>query len=146
MAESKWEKYVIRNPINEGNFAKRLFINGSEHFPGLNYWLRWNYINQPYLMEVPHKHDYDQVFHLFGADSSNITDFQAEVYVHIGDEDETIKVTGPAIIYVPKGTMHCPIDFKRVDKPIIWMNIAFPEGDYIKTLTTGERLKRRPGT
>jgi hypothetical protein len=135
--ESKYEKYVVRNPIINGQFAKRIAINGHEHWPELAYWLRWNYVAKPFVMEKPHSHDYDQVFHLFGGDSSNITDFQAEVIVNLGDEQITI--TEPAIIYVPAGTMHCPVDFKRIDKPIIWMNVALVKGEYLKTLPNGQK-------
>jgi hypothetical protein len=141
--QSNMEKYVVRNPIIEGQHAKRIAINGNEHWPELGYWLRWNYIVEPHVMERPHAHDYDQVFHIFGGDASNITDFQAEVIVNLGDEQITL--TEPAIIFIPRGTMHCPVIFKRVDKPIIWMNVALVKGEYLQTLPSGEKEPMPPG-
>jgi hypothetical protein len=142
MADTDYSKYVITDVIYEkGGFAKRFGINGHEHFPQLNYWLRWNYIPKAYVMEKPHSHDYDQVFHVFGADSSDITDFQAEVWVYLGDKGDKVVITSPAIIYVPAGLQHGPNDFRRVDKPIIWMNVAFPKGEYMKHLPDGSTEK-----
>ena len=63
----------------------------------------------------------------------------------MGDEGEKEIVTSPTIIYVPKGLMHCPVDFRRIDKPIIWMNVALVKGEYLQTLPSGEKVPMPPG-
>jgi hypothetical protein len=64
----------------------------------------------------PHKHNYDEVLAFFGSDPENPHDLYAEAEVHLGDEVHT--VTKSCLIFVPKGILHGPIDFKRIDRPI----------------------------
>jgi hypothetical protein len=148
MAETDYSKYVTKDVIFTGGIAPsnpRFGLNGNEHFGGLNYWLRWNYIPKAHLMEKPHKHDYDQLFHVFSADSTNVKDVQAEIWVYLGDKGEYVTITGPAIIFAPAGLTHGPIDFKRVDKPVILMNVAFPKGEYVKHLPNGKEERFAQG-
>ena len=63
-----------------------------------------------------HSHDYDEVLGFFGSDPENPHDLYAEAEVHLGDEVHT--VTKSCLIYIPKGTEHGPIDFKRIDRPM----------------------------
>ena len=67
----------------------------------------------------------------------DISEFEAEVVISLGEESEKHVITTPQVIYIPKGLIHCPVEFTRVDKPIIWLNIAFT-GDYLKTMQDGE--------
>lgn len=146
MAETKYGKYFIENPIIKGEFVKyRLYGQGSKYgLEGMeNYWLRWNCITQPMSREKPHVHDFDEIFHFFGADASDITDFQAEVELYVGEEGEKHVITCPTIIYMPAGLMHCPLNYKVVEKPIIFINLAFTK-EYEKTMQTGEKLKMGP--
>ena len=63
-----------------------------------------------------HSHDYDEVLGFFGSDPENPHDLCAEAEVHIGGEVHT--VTKSCLIFIPKGTEHGPIDFKRIDRPM----------------------------
>ena len=63
-----------------------------------------------------HSHDYDEVLAFFGSDPENPNDLNAEAEVHIGGEVHTVNKS--CLIFVPKGTKHGPIDFKRIDRPI----------------------------
>jgi hypothetical protein len=137
MAETKYGKLIVDAPITKRVFANGLTLNANQYFPELKYWLRWNLITKPWIMEPqPHSHDFDQVWHIFGADSMDISDFRAEIEMSLGDEKHTI--TTPKIVHVPKGLIHCPVNFKKVEKPIIWLNLAFT-GDYLQTLGSGEK-------
>jgi hypothetical protein len=73
---------------------------------------------------MTHTHDFDEIFHFFGADASDISDFQAVVEFHMGEEDEIYRFDKPTIVYIPKGLVHAPIDIKVVKKPIVFMNVA----------------------
>jgi hypothetical protein len=126
MAARKYEKYLLSNPLIKGDDVKyRIVFQGSQTgFGGLmkDYWLRWNCITKPRSMMVPHTHDFDEIFHFFGADASDISDFQAVVDFHMDGEIYTFDK--PTIVYVPKGLVHAPINIKVVKKPIIFMNVA----------------------
>lgn len=76
------------------------------------------------MVDNPHAHDFDQFLHFYGANSTDITDFDAVVEMSLGEEGEKHIITEPTVLYIPSGTMHCPLNFKVVNKPIIFMNIA----------------------
>ena len=124
MAQGIYDKYFITEPVEPGKFAPRLFFNSRKYFGEKNFSLRWNYITQPYLMEEkPHSHDFDQFLHFYGADPSNVREFGAEVELYLGEEGEKHVITATTIVHIPKGMIHCPLNFKKVDKPIIFMNV-----------------------
>ncbi len=128
MAKAKYEKHFFRNPLIKSDFVKyRIVCQGSKYdFGGLfeNYWLRWNCITRPVSMGQPHKHDFDEIFHFYGADATDISDFQAVVELSMGEEHEIYTITAPTIVYVPKGLVHAPLNFKIINKPVIFMNVA----------------------
>ena len=128
MAAKKYAKHFLANPLIEGDDVKhRIVCQGSKTgFDGLmkNYWLRWNCITRPRSMGDPHTHDFDEIFHFFGADASDISDFQAVVEFSMGEGGEIYTFDKPTIVYVPAGLVHAPINIKVVHKPIIFMNVA----------------------
>ena len=151
MAETKYAKYLYHDFIIEGKHwdnlsggkmklaPKRLAFDGMNHW-GLNYWMRWTYVTEPFTMEqVPHSHEYDQCAHFYGGDPSNVEEFDAEVWFYLGEEGEKQVITKPTIVYIPKGMIHCPLTYKRIDKPIIFQNVCFTS-EYLKTLDTGEKI------
>lgn len=72
----------------------------------------------------PHKHPFDQWVYLIG-DSNNFTDFDADVEFTLGDE--ILKINYPCYIFIPKETMHCPLDIKRVGKPFIFIDASITQ-------------------
>lgn len=63
----------------------------------------------------PHKHDYDEVLIWTGGDPENPHDLGAEIYMDIEGERHIITTSGS--VYIPAGTVHCPLGFNRVDRP-----------------------------
>ena len=51
-----------------------------------------------------------------------MADLGAEIDMGFGMEQEIHTITTPASVYVPKGLIHCPLHFKRVDKPILFVH------------------------
>ena len=68
------------------------------------------------MEEKSHSHQFEEVVKLFGTDPENPKDLCGEVEFCMGDE--RYMITQSCIIYVPKGIMHCPLIFHRVDRPI----------------------------
>ncbi len=135
----KYGKYFFKNPVTPGKFCNRLVFFSREH-PEVgekDYSVLWNCITEPFLMvNDPHSHDFDQFLHFYGADSRDITEFDAEVEMSIGEEGEKHIITEPTVLHIPKGTIHCPLNFKVVNKPVIFMNVAL----------TPQYVKGPPGT
>jgi hypothetical protein len=71
-----------------------------------------------------HKHPFDQWIYLIG-ESKNFVDFDADIEFTLGDE--IIKIDYPCYIFVPKDTMHCPLDIKRVGKPFIFIDVSITQ-------------------
>lgn len=63
-----------------------------------------------------HEHDYDEVLIWTGSDPENPHDLGGEILIDI--EGETYSVTTSGALYIPAGLRHCPLDFKRVTRPI----------------------------
>ena len=127
MAEGKYGKYFIKNPISPGKFCDRLMFFSRQHesIGEKNFSVLWNCITEPFFMvNEPHAHKFDQFLHFYGADPLKITDFDAEVEISLGEEGEKHVITEPTVLHIPKDTVHCPLNFKVVNKPIIFMNVA----------------------
>jgi hypothetical protein len=127
-AQPNYNEHFFTRPLIDGTDVRhRIVMQGSKHdFGGIfqDYWLRWNCITKPVSMAEPHSHDFDEIFHFFGADASDISDFQAVVEFTIGENLEVHTITEPTIVYVPRGLVHAPINVKTVNRPIIFMNVA----------------------
>jgi hypothetical protein len=134
MADTKYGKYYIKNPIMPGKFCDRLVFFSRQHdvVGEKNFSIMLNCITEPFLMvNEPHSHDFDQFLHFYGADLLNIKEFDAEVEMSLGEEEEKHIITEPTVLHIPKGMIHCPLNFKVVNKPIIFMNVALTP-EYVK--------------
>lgn len=121
MAETKYGEYITREPLKDGRFAPSLSYIGT---PEAGLKLTVHYITEPFLMiEEAHKHDDVQFLCFYGGNPANIKDFDAEVEISLGEEGEKHLITTSAVVYIPKGLIHCPLNFKKIDKPIIMMGI-----------------------
>jgi hypothetical protein len=70
----------------------------------------------------PHRHDFEQFYFIIGADLANIDEFKAEVQFSIGEEGEKHVISCPTTIHLPRGLVHGPLDFEKVERPIIFIN------------------------
>ena len=81
-------------------------------------------VPKPILMvDKPHNHDFDQFLCFFGSNPTNLFDLGAEIEVVLGKEGGKHIVDTTSIVYIPKGLIHCPVTFKRVDKPVFHLDI-----------------------
>ncbi len=127
MAKDKYGKYFFKNPIVPGQFCPRLIFFSRQHkeVGEKNFSVLWNCITKPFLMvKDAHAHDFDQFLHFYGANSMDITDFDAEIEMSLGEEGEKHIIKEPTVLHIPKDTIHCPLNFKVVNKPVIFMNVA----------------------
>ncbi len=76
-----------------------------------------------------HVHNYDAYMCFIGGDPTNFRDFGAEVELCLGEEREKQIITSTTIVYVPAGLYHCPMEFKKVERPIMFMHV-FPTSEY----------------
>jgi hypothetical protein len=70
-------------------------------------------VPNPYVIQ--HAHPYEEYLIWIGTDPENIHDLHGEVEFGIGGETYTFDTT--TAIYIPKNVPHCPMTYKRVDRP-----------------------------
>ena len=127
MAESKYGKYIVRGTDERVSTDKpgvRTRTMETEDWVIDEPHLYWKYVSQPaQIVEEPHSHDFDEFLVLAGNDPAEPDEFEAEVEISMGEEGEISKINTPSVICLPKGMVHGPVNFTRVDKPVIFCSI-----------------------
>ena len=62
-----------------------------------------------------HEHDYDEILIWTGTDPENPGELGAELYFDIEGVRHTVTTSGS--VYIPAGTLHCPLGFTKVTRP-----------------------------
>ncbi len=70
----------------------------------------------PVAIEIPHSHDFDEIIGFAGTNRNYPRMLGGEIEFNIGGEKLTLTKT--CLIFIPKGTIHCPVVLKRIDTPI----------------------------
>lgn len=136
MGETKYGKYFLKNPwgiLHPGtpeDAPKYIGLGQEKAVEGWNEPLTQvlRPIYYPYEM-IPdgHQHAVAEILYFIGGDPMNFEEFGAEVEFTMGEGDnaETHIITNTTWVYVPSNVLHCPLNFKRVDKPIMFGHIMF---------------------
>ena len=131
MAEKKYAHYIIEEPLEKGPTHPMVHICAEEdcrgaQFPGFPAEITSVLVTQPLTMNPkPHAHDYDQFLCFLGSNNNNLFEFDAEIEVTLGEEGETNVIDKTSILFIPKGLVHCPLNFKRIGKPVLFMHLCF---------------------
>lgn len=132
--ETKYSKYIIRDTL-AGNglppYAPRMLFDTKNYFPEMGFGIRYTYITQPINMEKPHSHDFDQFFCFMGS-PEDMRIFDGEVEVYLGEEQIKHIINSTSVLYVPKGMVHTPFNWVKVNKPMMFINIVL-SNEYTRT-------------
>ena len=154
MTDSKYGKYFVtedlmppqpeawvkamENQAREGKTLDRTMLLGIQDsiVPGCSLFagceILWGLPGgKPVEIEVPHRHDFDEVIGFGGTNRNHPRDLGGEIEFLMGGERHVITKT--CLIFVPKGTDHCPILIKRIDTPIFMFEAANNQ-DYVKVM------------
>ena len=131
MEKTKYGKYFLTEPLSQAKHpgTKVLGIEITKEITkewgGTPLHLVMHSVYQPITMggDKGHTHDYDEVIFFIGANPMNFRDFGAEAELYMGKEGEKHIVTSTTFVFIPKGLLHCPLVFKKVDKPIVFGHI-----------------------
>ncbi len=139
MADSKYGKYIISNPLitrpdgsAEGGvkgvtFPKELFMNTGlvKGVPTL-VDIGWHFtIPDPDPVEQSHLHDFDTVSCFVGSDPKNPSHLGAVLELQLGDEKHILTKT--CVIFIPKGLSHCPLVHRSIGRPYLQIIFAICE-------------------
>jgi hypothetical protein len=138
MAKSVYEKYAVRKPIYEAGpgIKKRqspTMTFMSEKQTGAPYYIELGWIYDipepnPHIME--HVHDYDEIVLHWGGDHKRPQVLGGEIEFYIGGQPIAFNTTTG--IFIPKGTPHGPLTWKKFEFPHIEMAMMLGTGDPFK--------------
>ena len=121
MTERKYEKLIFtdmnRGKDEIGTLMFRLDKDVIENTPFFTdvAWV-WPKPEKIVMEEKSHSHEFDEIITLFGTNPDDTRDLCGEVEFWIGDEK--YEITNSCVIFIPKGTPHCPLIFHKVERPI----------------------------
>ena len=112
-------------------------MSGENDFSGTCYSVGTSCLTQPFVMvEETHSHDFDQMLFFVNADLRKPKDFDAEIEITLGEEGklETYLIDYAACIYIPAGTLHGPLNIKKVNQPITFTDVTLSPTHSIRPL------------
>lgn len=122
MARSKYGKYIIKEPVAPGFQVERLQTIDINLDAAITMF--YQAIKEPAIMiKDTHKHDFHQLLCFMGGNPLDIRDFGAEIELSLGEEGEKHIIDTTTIVNIPAGLPHCPLNFKKIDKPIVFLEI-----------------------
>jgi hypothetical protein len=128
MAETKYGRYLTRDCIKPNIKKEGAYVTSTRHletFGGSDCTIDCIYITSPHLMITePHRHDFAQYLCFFSANPNDATDFDAEIEMTLGEEREKHTITSPTAAYIPAGLYHGPLNFAKINKPVLFLDLA----------------------
>lgn len=133
MAKMKTAKYIrtgVTRPSRHPQVtAPIIVLNSDENYGDLGFSMYWQCVPQPFeMVKDHHKHDFPQYLCFLGGDPTNMLDLGGEVELTLSEDGVNLEkhvITKATTVYIPSGVYHCPLNFKRVGKPIIFIDLFF---------------------
>lgn len=117
LAKIKEEQKVQQSMVPSTHLLN-LDTTRTEGAPYLDFHWLWPGTAKGYA-EQEHSHDFDEFIGFIGVKGQkDFRNLGAEIEVWLGGEKYIIDKC--CLIYVPKGTRHCPIRFTRIDSPVLF--------------------------
>jgi len=137
MAESKYSRLLVTNPIYEagvpvtGRQSPSMTLMSNALVPGCNMYLEVGWIwdmptPNPHIYEMEHKFD-EIVLHL-GSDPYNSEDLGGEIEFCV--EGQPLVFNKSSALFLPKGTKHGPLTWKKFTRPHMEIAIMIGTGNY----------------
>ena len=101
--------------------SPQTYFRGASALPGATATIGWQVFKAPVCWETPHLHKYDEFLMFLGAELPDLCkSFDAEIDFWMGSEMEKHTFTSTTIIYIPKGVLHSPLNFRVIRKPVLF--------------------------
>jgi hypothetical protein len=127
MPPTKYGKYVTREIITESKYPQISTpiarYNGCRGGDALQD-CEWSCITKSFTMDNEPELDSerDQFLLFASADIEDPKSFDAEIELSIGGKGKKQLITEPTYVYIPKGTKHGFVSFKKIKKPIAFVS------------------------
>lgn len=124
---TKYSKHLIPAPIElaqKGPKLNTLAFMAHEYGADAGWYVVP--VLEPRVMgEKPHSHNFHQFFCYLGSNPYNLAEFDAEIEIYLGEEQEKHVITSPTVLHIPPGLVHCPMIYTKVGKPVIHLDVFF---------------------
>jgi hypothetical protein len=148
MGELEQKYFITDNVIrftSHQQVAPPTFSKLGKDAGGINFSFYIEPIIAPTNMVIEtYVHDFADYLGFYGSNPMDIREFDAEIWLYLGAEREKIVITKPTYVFLPAGTMHGPILFKRIDKPIFFFH-AYDRPVYRKQVVPTNFSELVPG-
>jgi len=132
MPRTKFGKYFTTEVLKESpKFPGLWDVSSTRHlknFGGGHLSVDCILIARPFMMvRRPHRHEFPQYLNFFSADPKDQRLFDAEIEMTLGETEvhgEKHVITRPTSLYIPAGLYHGPLNFKVINKPVLFIDIA----------------------
>ena len=124
--QSKYGKYIISKDIlkvvPEGYTGISLFAHEGELKTDVS--MGYHCVTKPILFNMTHSHNNAEILCFIGGNPADIQDFGAEIEASLGPELEKHVITKTSCISIPANLPHCPLNIRKVTKPIVFLEIS----------------------
>jgi hypothetical protein len=127
MANTRYDKYLTKDCVipSKRTGLPMMSTRQLESFGAGDFSLDCVYITSPRLMlDKSHQHGFAQYLCFFSANAQDAGDFDAEIEIYLGEEEEKHIISSPTIAYIEPGLFHGPLNFARIGKPVLFIDIA----------------------
>jgi uncharacterized RmlC-like cupin family protein len=101
--------------------SPQTYFRGASALPGATATIGWQVFTAPVSWETPHTHEHDEFLIFLGAQLPDLCkSFDAEIDFWMGEDMEKHTITSTTVIYIPKGLMHSPLNFRVIRKPVLF--------------------------
>ncbi len=129
MTESKYSHLVMTEPRGQIERDGKIVFDGIFGKPEelkASLQLLYSIVSIPHVNEAtPHYHEFPIVLGFIGANPKDMYDFDAEIEFYLGGEKQVITKT--SIVTVPPRLAHCPLIFKRIGKPVVFLEVQLTD-------------------
>lgn len=137
MENLKYSRLLVTKPIYEagvpvkGRQSPSMTLMSNTLVPGSNMYIELGWIWEmpepnPHIHE--HSHTFNEIVLHIGGDPHNPEDLGGEIEYVVGGEPLVFNKT--SALYVPAGTKHGPLTWKKFNRPHIEMAIMIGAGSY----------------
>ena len=113
--------------------SPQAYFRGETYMEDATYHVGWQVFTAANDMEDTHIHQGAEEYIFFmGADPMNIFDFDCEIEMLFGDDPDHMEskiITKPTVVRIPPNVWHCPIRFRKMNKPLMFQ-AAFLSGTW----------------
>ena len=145
MPKVNYDKYLVKKPVYEvgvqavgkhkGHQVPSMTYMSNALVPDSNTYVEVSWIYDvptpnPYVFE--HAHNYNEIVMHIGSDPENPEALGGEMTIEVEGQPLTFDRT--TALFLPKGTKHGPLTWKKVTRPHIEMTIMLGCGDFAKAM------------